>query len=144
MGIQWIDQLLSCHVDEIDVQHKEFIRRVNEFAEAIAGGLVHETIAEILGFLRDYAAVHFACEEEHFVRRRCSPRACAANRVAHQQFLDELTAAKRDLEKGIATAALLRKLQSWLMNWLIHHIKTVDVRSLRAAVAAQSDGLSAG
>lgn len=142
IGIQWIERLLSCGVDDIDAQHRQLIRKVNDLAQAAAGGQARESIAEMLGFLGDYAATHFACEEEEFARRRCAPRACAANRVAHRQFLEQLTTARRDFEQGGTPAALQQKLESWLMNWLIHHIKTVDVRYLRDAVATPSSGLS--
>lgn len=134
MPIQWVDQVLSSGVEEVDNQHKELIRKINGLVDAIRGGEARQTIGGMLAFLAEYAGSHFSCEERHFARLKCSPAGCAANRAAHKQFLKDFTAIKSEFDQNGVTPRVQQKLCNWMMNWLIQHIQHVDVNHLRAAL----------
>ena len=60
--IEWSDAL-SVGVTEIDDQHKELIKMINELNKAIHGGWGKEARKKVIDKLVEYTRVHFTTEE---------------------------------------------------------------------------------
>ncbi|MRR36581.1 bacteriohemerythrin, partial [bacterium] len=63
--IQWNDKL-SVNVAEIDRQHKELIRMINDLSNAMHGNKAKKVIGKIIDGLVSYTATHFSTEEKYF------------------------------------------------------------------------------
>ena len=63
--LEWSDAL-SVHIPEIDVEHRHFIRLVNDLNEAIIGRLDLAVIKKRMQSILEDAAAHFAHEEALF------------------------------------------------------------------------------
>lgn len=76
---------------QVDDEHQELVRLINRVGtlsagESGAGG----QIADILEALVDYAAVHFAHEEELMERIGCDPRHVDLHKKIHADFASQI------------------------------------------------------
>lgn len=134
MPIQW-DENLAIGVPAIDGQHRELFARVATFEGALERRDATE-IARTLSFLRDYAFVHFA-QEEQLMRGAAYPR-LDAHRASHAAFVDRLSSLAREHEATGPSALLGLRARNWIVVWLLDHVGIDDVavgRHLRARAA---------
>lgn len=126
--ITW-DESFSVGVSEMDEQHKRIIRMVNDLVERSddPGGWV-EACADALTVMSEYAATHFAREEELMATH--SYRQLARHRDEHKAFRRDVV----DLSDEIASygasvpVELLERLNHYLCDWLCHHILETDMQ----------------
>ena len=126
MTIQWDEQRMTTGVPEIDAQHKEWIRRFNEFEEAVVNHKGQEAIQATLDFLGRYAETHFADEEARMISSK-SP-ALEENRSDHDVFRRKLAEIRSWVEREGATTVEVLALRGTLEDWLVNHICTIDVK----------------
>jgi len=125
MALEWTEKMAVGH-PIIDQQHQELFRRFDELMEACRQARGKERIEALLGFLDSYVATHFR-EEERLMDRHAYPGA-EAHKGEHRYFTDRLDALKANLrEEGIATGLVISTNQT-LLNWIIQHIKNIDVQ----------------
>jgi len=122
--VQW-DDSLSVKIRLVDEQHKALIGRINDLADAVEGSLGIGEISKTLDYLVDYTDFHFSTEIKHMTELGYP------DLERHGQFHDEFVRTLNDLvedfqEEG-ATEPLSEAINTFLGNWLINHIKTVDV-----------------
>jgi hemerythrin-like metal-binding protein len=135
MAISWHQESMSTGVPEIDAEHKELLRRFNDFHEAVKNRHGKEALERTLTFLTAYTASHFTHEEACMSRLRC--RAAEANKVAHDAMRGEIAKIKsRIASEGIQSLDVVQ-LERILGDWLRTHICTVDVQ-LRECVHPSS------
>ena len=65
MYMPWLPDY-TLGVKEIDTQHKEFVRIINDLNDAIEIGSADIVLGDILAELSNYANYHFATEEKYF------------------------------------------------------------------------------
>jgi hemerythrin len=123
--MQW-DQTLSIGIDLIDSQHKEWIKRLNDVSAAVQAGLGAGRIAEALDFLAEYTQFHFGTEERCMTDHQYPE--LEAHKSKHQELSDTLKDLERDFDEEGATASLATAINTLLTNWLIRHIREVDLR----------------
>ena len=126
MAIEWDDAKLGTGLPDIDEQHKEWIRRYNEFETAVANGQGLDTIFNTLAFLVQYTDVHFSHEEDRMAA--CDCPALAQNRLAHDQFRTRLNEMLTWLEQAKPSSFEVVVLQQELADWLTNHITTIDIQ----------------
>jgi hemerythrin len=123
--MQW-DDSLSIGIDVIDNQHREWIKRLGNVAAAVQAGRGPGRIVETLDFLVDYTRFHFGTEER-FMAEHKYPES-----DAHKAKHEELAAALKDLERDFddegASHNLAAAVDTFLSNWLVRHIREVDLR----------------
>jgi hemerythrin len=126
MAISWHEESMTTGVPEIDAQHKELLRRFNDFHEAVKHRHGKEELERTLTFLTNYTATHFIHEESCMSRLHCS--AAGANKAAHDSMRDEISKIKsRIAAAGIQSLDVVH-LEKLLGDWLRTHICTVDVK----------------
>jgi len=122
---QW-DPSLAVGIDLIDAQHRELINRLDQVNTAVENGLGGAEIVKTLSFLTDYTDYHFKTEEKN-MKKHCYP-ALKEHQQAHADLIGTLKDLEQDfLEEG-AHQKLAEAINTFLNNWLITHIKGVDVK----------------
>ena len=126
MAIEWNAERMAIGLPEIDAQHQEWIRRFNEFDNAVINRQGHNTMLNTLDFLTQYSETHFASEEASMARLN-SP-ILAANRAAHNEFRGKLAEIKAWVShEGVSMVEVIA-LKVTLEEWLVNHICTIDVQ----------------
>lgn len=122
--IAW-DNSLSVNVNLIDDQHKMLIKRLNEMAEAIDQNRGIEKISRTLSFMIEYTEFHFSTEEKHMTEQDYPSK--ATHQKQHGEFTTVLNNLIEDFEEEGATQLLANSIDTFLVNWLVNHIKGSDV-----------------
>jgi hemerythrin len=123
--IQWSDDL-SVGIDLIDEQHQMLIQRLNDVSAAVEAHHGVEKIAKTLDFLVDYTNFHFSTEEKHMTANQYP--GLEDHQTGHQELITTLADLEQDFGEEGATQALADSVNTFLWNWLIKHIKGVDVK----------------
>ena len=122
MALATWDDNLSVNVAELDLQHKQLIRMINDLHEAMRNKKGKAALDKIINTMIDYAARHFSLEEKYF-RQFGYPEA-AAHKTEHDQFIERVGQFKSDFEAGKLTLTI--EVMNFLRDWLLHHIKCTD------------------
>ena len=122
-NIIW-NESLSVNVDLIDSQHKELIKRINDISEAVDTSQSPETILNTLTFMSEYTDFHFSTEEKH-MKEKAYP-GMDLHVKQHNEFKDMVKTMIADFKEEGPTPALGQSINTYLMNWLIDHIKGID------------------
>lgn len=125
-AIIWNPQKMSTGVPTVDAQHQEWIRRYNEFDEAINQGKGMETVQNTLEFFLAYADVHFKLEEEVMDQRRCP--ASRENRIDHEHMRNILSGFRARVKRYGYSISEVIGLKLRMEEWLIKHILTIDIQ----------------
>ncbi len=126
--ITW-DENYSVGVREMDEQHKRIIQMVNDLATRSKdpeGWL--EACADALAAMSEYAATHFAEEEELMATHRY--RQLARHHKEHKVFRRDIVVLGDEIASyGAAVPpALLERLNQYLCDWLCRHILETDMQ----------------
>ena len=126
MTIVWDDSKMSTGVASIDAEHKEWIRRFNEFDDAITQGKGVQSVQQILEFMAEYSETHFVHEEE-LAGEQETPEA-RLNREEHNKFRMNLNEMRQWIEWNGVSSVEVVSLKLDLEKWLVHHICFVDAK----------------
>lgn len=126
MTVVWDEARLGIGLPDIDQQHREWIRRYNDFDNAVANGEEPGIIFNTLAFLVQYTETHFSHEEKRM--EECSCPALAENRAAHKEFNARLNEMLSWLEHTRPTAVEMFVLKKDLDTWVTNHISTIDIQ----------------
>lgn len=126
MSIEWDEAKFGTGLPDIDVQHKEWLRRFNEFDDAVAKGRERDVIFHTLAFLVEYTITHFSLEEARMAKCQCP--ALRENMAAHEQFRIRLDDIISQLEQTGPTAFDAVTIKLELERWLTNHICTIDIQ----------------
>ncbi|MGY5863543.1 MAG: bacteriohemerythrin [Candidatus Thorarchaeota archaeon] len=123
--IQW-DDSLSVDVDLIDEQHKMLIQRIKDLSDAVTSSRGAGQIGKTLGFMIDYTEFHFSTEEKHMTD--LGYPGFDIHKEQHEKFKTTLKEMVMEFEEDGATAQLGEWVNSFLINWLVDHIKSIDTK----------------
>ena len=121
--IEWNDSL-SVGVELIDDQHKMLIQRINDLSKAIASGQGPSEFLKTLGFMMDYTVFHFSTEEKHMVELDYPDK--NGHIQQHEEFKGMIQNLDSDFREEGATQGISNSINTFLIDWLINHIKIVD------------------
>ena len=123
--IEW-DDSLSVGVDLIDEQHKMLIKRIKDLSEAVVSSRGVGQIGKTLGFMIDYTNFHFSTEEKHMTE--LGYPGFDIHKQLHEEFKTTLNDMVIEFEEDGATAQLGEGVNTYLINWLIKLIKSIDTK----------------
>ncbi len=126
MSINWDPEKMTTGVPDVDAQHQEWIRRYNNFDNAISHGRGLEEVKSTLDFFISYADTHFKLEEARMAERHCP--AAEANRAAHDEMRTILTGFKKYMERQGVSMVEVAALRLRMEQWLVKHILTIDIQ----------------
>lgn len=137
----WDAGSMGSGVAEIDRQHQEILRWLENLMLAIKAGRGPDVLETMLDYLGMYADLHFACEEACMDAYACP--AAAVNRAGHARFRANLSGLRERVRREGSTDKLLAEIEHDLAQWLRRHIRLVDTR-LKAAVATAQEPAASG
>jgi hemerythrin len=126
MSLEWNYEKMTTGLAEIDDEHKEWIRRFNEFENAVAEHKGREALGGALQFYIQYTETHFAHEEACMARYECP--VAEANLAAHRAFRARLAEIEGWVKQEGATLVEVVSLKLMLQEWMANHISLIDVQ----------------
>ena len=123
--IEW-DDSLSIGIEEIDDQHKMLIQRLNDLSAAVEMMRGEIEIMKTIQFMIDYTDFHFSSEEKHMAEQNYP--GLEFQQAQHAEFKNSLNRLLDDFEDEDVTRELTNSINTFLGNWLIKHIKGVDLK----------------
>ena len=123
--IEWNDDL-SVGIGLIDEQHKTLIQRLAQLSNAVNTSKGASEILKSLEFMYDYTNFHFADEEKQM--EKYNYPALEEHKKLHAEFTRPLKQLEEDFEEEGATGPLAESINTFLVNWLVKHIKGEDVK----------------
>ncbi len=111
----------SIGIDFVDNQHKYLINLINRIDVAIEENNSIAIVETVLD-MKLYAEIHFT-EEEALMRKAGYP-AVDSHAKLHQSFITKTDLFLDDLERSPLAATV--EISTYLMNWWLQHIQTVD------------------
>jgi hemerythrin len=126
MAIEWNEKKMATGFPGIDAQHKEWIRRCNEFDDAVVNRKGKEAIQNTLDFLTQYTETHFVAEEVLMAKHNSPIQ--EQNRAAHNEFRGKLAEIRAWVKNERVTSVEVVELKIAIEQWLVNHICTVDVQ----------------
>ena len=123
--IEWNDDL-SVGIDLIDEQHKTLIQKLAELSKAVETSQGASEIMKSLEFMYDYTNFHFTDEEKQMAKYDYP--GLEEHKKLHAKFTRPLKQLEEDFEEEGATGPLAESINTFLLNWLVKHIKGEDVK----------------
>ena len=122
--VKWTDDL-SVGVELIDDQHKMLIQHLNNLTKAVEQQQGPKEVSDTLCFLIDYTDFHFSMEERNMAAHGYP--AFEAHKAKHDEFKTILADMESEFRDDGPTAILAESIDTLLLNWLLKHIRVVDV-----------------
>jgi hemerythrin len=136
MATGW-DKTMETGVPQVDNEHRELFRQIANLNKAMSEGQGRNEIGNILNFLGEYVLSHFAHEEKHMDTYKCP--AAVANKAAHAQFIAKFKDLKTRFESSGGNSSLTIEINDTLQNWLVQHIRQIDVQLLPCTKTAKKE-----
>lgn len=121
--MEWNDYL-STGDGDVDDQHKELFRYIDEIGDAVRGKKSTDEVGKILQLTADYTKKHFDFEEAMVRRLNCPMQ--DVNKKAHEEFKQAIKDLTEEFNKQGGTLAIGIRIHRELTNWLFDHIVKVD------------------
>jgi hemerythrin len=125
-------------VAKIDEQHQELINRINAVVSMGTQSVTKEEPRKTLDFLGAYVIKHFG--DEQSLQRQCtSPKyeKYEWHKNQHDTFISSFKQLEEEFSATGPSAKFTVKLNSSVIDWIINHIKTVDVEFGKFYLAQQ-------
>lgn len=137
--LAWNDYLKT-GIDIVDQQHRGLVDMTNETASRLSSpeGLSPDDLRTLLGYLVDYAEIHFSTEEALMALSGVDERHAEHHRHSHIRFLDQVKTMATELGEGGLTG---QQMMDFLGNWLIYHMLGED-RNMGRQLQALSGGVA--
>lgn len=119
--INW-DDSFSVNVNQIDMQHKNLVKMINELNEAMKQGKGKDIMARIINDMMRYASTHFKLEEDYFDKFRYPD--AENHKKEHAVFVEKVTNFKEGFDEGKIFLSI--SVLDYLSDWLQGHIKGTD------------------
>lgn len=125
MAIQWTPNL-AVGIEQIDNQHKELYRCVNQLLDACNQGKGRQVLGEAVDFLERYVITHFR-DEEALMQRFAYPK-YNEQKTAHNLFINKIAEIKKTFEKEGSSINVIVITNQTVVEWLNNHISKMDTQ----------------
>ena len=119
--IPWKDDF-SVNVQEIDMQHKNLVRMINELFNAMELKKGQEALADIVNRMVKYAGTHFATEERYMLKYDYP--GYLEHKAEHDRFVTKAIELQERLNQKSFVVSL--EVIRFLKEWLSDHILGTD------------------
>ena len=123
--IEWNDDL-SVGIGLIDEQHKTLIQRLAQLSKAVDTSQGASEILKSLEFMYEYTDFHFTDEEKQMAKYEYP--GLEDQKRMHAEFMHSIKQLEEDFEEEGATGPLANSINTFLLNWLVKHIKGEDAK----------------
>lgn len=111
-------------VPEIDAQHMELVKRINNLVIAFNNEGSRREIHEILTFLEEYVIIHFNDEEKLMEKHGYGDY--EKHRGIHNDYITQVEGLSHEMRDHGITPPLMVEVNRLLIQWLSHHIHEED------------------
>ena len=118
------NEKFSVGIREIDAQHKELIRMINQLIETKDTKVDSETISDILTKMTQYTDYHFQTEEQYLIDNNYPDY--ASHKEQHAKFKKKAVAFC--METMAYKETVPTEILSFLKDWLTNHILESDMK----------------
>ena len=119
--IAW-EEGFNIGIAEVDQQHRQLVRLINELSAAILCDAPQYIYKSIFNQLIDYTGYHFTAEEKYI--KALTKKDKRLHLLQHQTFIDELMMMNQeDFDQQSA-----EQIWYFLSDWLITHIVSEDIK----------------
>ncbi|MBT4890951.1 MAG: hemerythrin family protein [Rhodospirillales bacterium] len=122
-NLEWRDEYLL-GIDELDFEHKDLFRRLNELHEELVQDNDKERVSGSLGGIYARLDAHFALEENYMREKKYA--GYEQHKKQHDNFLDELREVSDKLLSSGIDIEERNVLESKLQGWVLNHFTTTD------------------
>ena len=112
-------------VAKIDEQHKELINRLNAVTSMGVKAVSKEETEKTLDMLGKYIQKHFS-DEEALQKQSGYPK-YEWHKGQHQIYVAEFKKLEKEFDANGQSAKFTLDLSNSIINWIVRHIKSVDV-----------------
>lgn len=123
MALEW-SQSLSVGNNEIDTQHIELFKIVNDFISAMRQQKGKEEIGRVIKFLEAYVTKHFSMEENYMAQVKYP--GILSHKKEHALFIVAFSEIKKKYTERGAGLDVIIQANSKLGDWLRRHIPVTD------------------
>lgn len=123
MAIEWTEDL-AVGMPEIDAQHQELFRKIDQLLGACIQCRGKEVVGETIQFLGDYVIEHFG-NEERYMKQFNYPES-ADHIKQHRQFIESFEELKKKFESDGPGTHIVIMTNRAVVGWLNSHIRKVD------------------
>jgi len=123
-SFDWKDEF-NTGIPEIDRQHRELFKKMDQLSLGIYGGKSREHLKEMMQFLDDYVESHFAAEEELLMSANYPDY--GKHREQHSRFRLIFASFLSDFEKKGGDSYLAIRLEKEIRSWWETHILHMDL-----------------
>ena len=123
MAVEWTPDL-GTEVREIDDQHKELFRRIDNLLEAWKQGKATAEVDKVISFLTAYVVEHFGNEEKYMVKYGYTNK--VQHLAQHDQFVKSFGRLRDRFANEGVKPELIDDASQLLVDWLKNHIKYSD------------------
>jgi len=117
------DKSFEIGIEKIDNQHKKLFEIINKLSASVELGEGEHVYNTLYRDLADYLIEHFGTEEM-LMDKWHYPEA-ESHIAAHNGFVDKVKDFQKKAESGVETVN--KEILQYLLDWLIKHIKAVDL-----------------
>ncbi|GAA3641700.1 bacteriohemerythrin [Asaccharospora irregularis] len=125
MAYNWSDELLTGN-NQIDTEHKELIKAINDLLEACSEGKGRAEIEKTVNFLSSYTKIHFGREE--VLQKKYNYPDYINHKKYHQTFIDAVESIRKKILANGPSIVIVGEVNQKVGNWIINHIKREDVK----------------
>ncbi len=112
-------------IPKVDAQHKELVDRLNTVTSMGAKSVSAEETKRTLDLLGEYIVKHFGDEE--VLQKQSGYPKYEWHRGQHQLYVGEFNKLRQEFARNGVSAKFTLDLNNSIVNWIVRHIKTVDV-----------------
>jgi len=123
--ISWNNSMLI-GISQIDNQHRALVDAINKLIEACNQGKGRMEIEQTLNFVVSYTMDHF--RDEEIVQEKVGFPGALMHKQKHAAFIKQVGSLVQEFNKEGPSVALVGKLNKSLVEWVINHIKTEDMK----------------
>ena len=109
----------------IDAQHRELVDRLNAVTSMGAKSVSTEETQKTLKMLGDYIVKHF--NDEEALQKQSGYPKYEWHKAQHQLYIAEFQKLKEEFNAVGYSAKFTLDLNNSIINWIVRHIKSVDV-----------------
>ncbi len=116
---------MSVGVERLDTHHKRLIELVNELGAALSAENALHVTGMVLGELIRYVFYHFG--EEERLMEEAGYDDLPGHRESHRIMAQHVRKLEQEYDRDPA-AVVAGELYEFLADWLVHHIRSEDMR----------------
>ena len=120
---QWTPDL-AVGVPEIDKQHQDIFKAIDDLMEACNQGKGRQAVGEVIKFLEQYVVDHFGAEEKYMSSLEYPKY--KEHKKLHDQFIQDFTGLKDKFQQQGPGINLVVQTNKVVVAWLQEHIRRKD------------------